>query len=357
MQQPNSPPKFKVVLIEHGYAAITPEREIISAAGGELIDGENLSRAEVLRLCEDAEAILVRRLQITASIIQRLRRCKIIVRYGVGTDNVDVDAATEANIIVGHVPAYCVDEVSAHAVALLLAAVRNVVSTHKKMERGAWDVHRDEPIYRMAERTLGIVGFGNIGRAVAQKLTGWGLRLLAYDPFFEKSRADALRVQFVDLDVLLRESDYISLHCPLLPETRHLISKRALSLMKPGAILVNTARGPIVDSDALLLALDRNKLAAAALDVFEEEPLSKDSPLRNHPRIVLSDHTAWYSEESQMQLQKSAAEEVVRVCTGGLPQSLANPEVLQRLGRWKEWTPPENVLWQLKRLRKLGRGT
>jgi len=208
----------------------------------------------------------------------------------------------------------------------------------------------------MAGRTLGIAGFGNIGRAVAQKLDGWGLRLLAYDPFFEKSRADALRAQFVDLETLLRESDYVSLHCPLLPETRHLIGKRALSLMKPGAILMNTARGPVVDSHALLTALDSGKLAAAALDVFEEEPLAKNSPLRTHPRIIVSDHTAWYSEESQMQLQKTAAEEVVRVCTGGLPTSLANPEVLHRLGRWNEWTPPDNVVWQLRRLQKLGRG-
>ena len=354
--KPVSAPKFKVVLIEHGYAAVTPEREIISAAGGELMDGEHLPLEEVLRLCEEAEGILVRRLQMTAAIIQRLHRCKIILRYGVGTDNVDVDAATEANIIVGHVPVYCVDEVSVQAIALLLAAVRRVVSTHQKMAEGGWDVHRDEPIYRMAGRTLGIVGFGNIGRAVAQKLAGWGLRLLAYDPFFEKSRADALRAQFVDLETLLRESDYVSLHCPLLPETRHLIGKRALSLMKPAAILVNTARGPIVDSHALLTALDRGKLAAAGLDVFEEEPLPKDSPLRTHPRIILSDHTAWYSEESQTQLQKAAAEEVVRVCTGGLPTSLANPEVLHRLGRWNEWTPPDNVVWQLRRLQKLGRG-
>src|SRR5438445_6425887 len=144
--KPSSAPKFKVVLIEHGYAAITPEREIISAAGGELIDGENLPLPQVLRLCEEAEGILVRRLQMTAEIIRRLRRCKVILRYGVGTDNVDVDAATEASIIVGHVPAYCVDEVSVHAIALLLAAVRKVIFTHEKMAQGGWDVHRDEPI-------------------------------------------------------------------------------------------------------------------------------------------------------------------------------------------------------------------
>jgi D-3-phosphoglycerate dehydrogenase len=176
--------------------------------------------------------------------------------------------------------------------------------------------------------------------------------MIACDPFFEKSRVDALRVQLVDFETLCRESDYVTLHCPLLPETHHLFDKKTLSLMKPGAILVNTARGPIVEARALLSALDRNHLSAAALDVFEEEPLPADSPLRHHPRLIITDHTAWYSEESQMQLQKTAAEEVARICSGELPRSLANPEVLERLGLLKGWNPPDNVLWQLKRLQK-----
>jgi len=346
---------FKVVLLEHAYESTRLEEEIISSAGGRLIIAENLPLEEGLQLCEEAEGILFRRLDITAAMIKRFRRCKVIVRYGVGTDNVDVSAATKANIIVGHVPTYCTDEVSVHAVALLLACVRKLVTTHKKMEEGAWDVHRGDPIYRMSGRTLGIVGFGNIGRAVAQKLTGWGLRMIAYDPFFEKSRVDALRVQFVDFETLCRESDYVTLHCPLLPETRHLFDKNTFSLMKPGAILVNTARGPIVEARALLSALDRGQLSGAGLDVFEEEPLPADSPLRHHPRVVVTDHTAWYSEEAQAQLQKTAAEEVVRVCTGELPRSLANPQVLERLGLLKGWNPPDNVLWQLKRLQRGGR--
>ena len=349
----NLTPSFKVVLVEHGYASIEREREIISAAGGELIDAEHLGLSEALRLCEEADGILFRRIDMTAPMIRKFRRCKILLRYGIGTDNIDTDAATKGGIIVGHVPSYCIDEVSVHAVALLLACVRKIVSTQRKVEQGGWEVHREEPIYRMAGRTLGLVGFGKIGRAVAQKLTGWGLRMLACDPFFEKSRGDALRVQFVDLKTLLAESDYVSLHCPLLPETRHLINAETLARMKPGSILVNTARGPVVDGTALLDALDRNHLASAALDVFEQEPPPADSPLRRHPRLVVTDHTAWYSEESQMQLQQTAAEEIARVCTGGLPESLANPEVLQRLGRWKEWNPPEHLIWQLRRLDKL----
>jgi D-3-phosphoglycerate dehydrogenase len=341
---------FKVVLIEHGYASIECERQIITRAGGEFIDADKLPLAEALRLCEEAEGILFRRIDITADMIRRFGRCKILLRYGVGTDNVPTTVATDAGIIVGHVPAYCIDEVSTHAIALLLACVRKVVVTRRKLEGGGWDVHREDPIYRMAGRTLGLVGLGHIGQAVARKLGGWGLTLLASDPFVERARAEALGVKLVDLDTLCRESDFVSLHCPLLAETRHLISKHALSLLKPGAILVNTSRGPVLDTRALLAALDAGRLACAGLDVFEEEPLPVDSPLRWHARVVASDHTAWYSEESQAELQKTAAEEVARVCTGGLPQSLANPEVLQRLGRFAEWTPSETARWQLKRM-------
>jgi len=344
-------PKFKVVLIEHGYATIECERQIIESAGGQFIDAEKLPLEEALRLCEEAEGIFCRRLEVTAALIKRFRRCKIIVRYGVGTDNVDVNAATEAGIIVGHVPAYCVDEVSTHAIALLLACARHIVPTHLKMGRGEWDVHRDEPIYRIEGRTLGLVGFGNIGQSMARKLQGWGLKLLATDPFVDAARADAVGVKLVDLETLCRKSDYVSLHCPLLPETRHLFDKRALAMMKRGAILINTARGPLIDLNALGEALDAGHFASAGLDVFEEEPLPVNSPLRQHPRVVVTDHTAWYSEESQQQLQRTAAEEMVRVCTGGLPLSLANPEVLHRLGRFDEWTPSEMARWQLKRLK------
>src|SRR5204862_153679 len=149
---------------------------------------------------------------------------------------------------------------------------------------------------------------------------------------------------------ICRKADYLSLHCPLLPETRHLISEEVFSLIKPGAILINTARGPLLDLRALVSALEGGRLASAGLDVFEEEPLAAESAIRKHPRIVLTDHTAWYSEESQIELQRTAVEEMVRVCTGGLPVSLANPEVIRRLGRLAEWTPAENMRWQLKRL-------
>jgi D-3-phosphoglycerate dehydrogenase len=347
-------PAFKVVLVEHGYASTEYERRIICEAGGEFIDAGKLPVSEALRLCETAEGVMVRRVEVTPELIRRFQRCKCIVRYGIGTDNVHLDAATAAGIIVTHVPDYCVDEVSAHTVALWLACVRKIVSTHKRVEQGAWDVHRDDPIHRTAGKTFGLVGLGKIGQAVAQKLNGWDLRLLATDPFADPAKAAALGVELVDVETLCRESDIVSMHCPLLPETRHLLSRPQFEWMKADAVVLNTARGPVVNTQALLAALESDRLAAAGLDVFEEEPLPTGSPLRRHPRVVVTDHTAWYSEESQIQLQISAAEEVVRACTGGLPRAIANPQVLLRLGRAAEWTPVETARWQLKRLEKLG---
>lgn len=348
--------KFKVILVKHGYPSVEPERKVVTDAGGEFFDGDKLSDVEENKICSEADGILVRWRKITPELIKTYRRCKIIVRYGVGTDNVDVDAATQAGIMVGHLPTYCLDEVSNHALALWLACVRRVVSTHQKIASGGWDPNPPEQIFRTAGKTMGLVGLGNIGRAVARKLNGWGMKLIATDPFVDAQRAEELGVRLVDFETLLKSSDYVSLHVPLLPETRHLMSARQFSLMKPGAILVNTARGPIVDGKALLDALNKGTLAQAALDVFEEEPPPATSPLRKHPNLILSDHLAWYSEDSQLELKISAAEEAVRVCTGGLPRSIANPDVLDRLGRLKDWSPNDTYRWQVKRIERIKAG-
>jgi len=342
-------PAFRAVLIEHGYSSTELERSIIEAAGGTFIDAESKPLEEALQLCESAEVVLCRRLQVTADILRRLARCRIIIRYGVGTDNIDVPAATQLGIMVGHVPVYCVDEVSTHTMALLLACSRRIVATHFKMKEGGWDVHRGDPIDRMEGKTLGLVGLGNIGRAVARKVQGWGWRVVATDPYLDQAVANSVGAELMDLETLCRTSDFISLHCPLLPETRHLINAERLAQMKASCILINTARGPLIDGRALLSALEKGHISQAGLDVFEEEPLPPASPFSSHPRLTVTDHTAWYSEASQRELQSKAAEEAVRVGTGALPYSLANPEVLKRLGKWSEWVVPEHVKWQLKR--------
>jgi len=344
--------KFKAVLIEHGYNSVDCERRIIEAAGGEFADCDGLPLAETLRACADADAVMVRRLPITREVLRGFRCCRMVLRYGVGVDNIDIQAATEAGVIVGHVPVYCQDEVSTHALALLLACARRLLPTLDRMREGGWDVHRSDPVFRLAGKTIGIVGLGTLGQATARKLQGWNARLLATDPYAGAETARALGMELVPLEALLAESDFVSLHVPLLPETTHLINERSLALMKPGAVLVNTARGPVVSGRDLLAALDSGRLSCAALDVFEEEPLPADSPLRRHPRLLVTDHMAWYSEESQMELQERAAREVARCCTGGLPEAIANPEVLEKLGRAGEWIPNHLARWQALRARE-----
>jgi len=342
--------QFLAVLLESGYRTGEYERDVITGAGGEFVDAQSLPADEAFDLCRQADGILVRRLTVTAGMIAQFKRCRIIVRYGVGTDNIDVDAATDAGIIVGNVPDYCIDEVSSHAVGMLLDCVRGISWTHTDLRRGGWDATRTEPVLRMSGKSLGIVGLGQIGSAVARKMGTWGLRILATDPYLADDHARALGVERATLEAVCCEADYLTLHVPLLPETHHLIGAKQFKMMKKGSILVNTSRGPVVDTDALIRGLSRRRPARAALDVFEEEPLALASPLRGHPGVLLTDHMAWHSEESQVQLQTSAARSLATACTGGLPGSVANPEVLHRLGRFDEWEPAPCMRWQLERM-------
>jgi len=345
---------FRVILVEHGYKVRHYEKDIITSAGGEFVDAEDRPLSETLDLCRQADGVLLRRTQVTAEMIRGFRQCRVIIRYGVGTDNIDIQAATDAGIIVGNVPDYCVDEVSTHAIALLLACVRELCATYARMTQGDWDVRRPVPVRQVAGKVLGLVGLGQIGSEVARKMAPSVLRILACDPFVEEGHARSLGAQIVDLETLCRQSDYISLHVPLLPETHHLIGAAQLKLAKRGCILVNTARGPVVDTQALLAALEDGRLSCAGLDVFEQEPLPGGSPIRQHPRIILTDHMAWYSEESQVRLQTSAAKSIVIACTGGVPASLSNPQVLCKLGKFEQWQPAPCMRWQLARLRKAG---
>jgi D-3-phosphoglycerate dehydrogenase len=347
---------FKVVILPHGFPSTDLEQQIIRQAGGCVVDGDQLpSEAAALREAEDADAILVRWTQLTPERLNRFRKCRIIVRYGIGYDNVDYEAATAAGILIGHCTDYCVDEVATHALALLLACARDLVPTHQRVAAGGWSTQPPVRQRRLAGSTMGLVGLGNIGRSVARKLGGWRLRLLAADPYVSPELAAELGVQLVDLPALCHQSDFISLHAPLLPETRHLIGRQELAWMKPAVMLINTARGPLVDEVALAESLASGQVAAVGLDVFETEPLPSVSPLRQHPRVIVSDHAAWYSEDALQELKSSVAEDAVRTCTGGLPRAIANPEVLHKLGRFHEWVPNYNAQWRAKRAAVAGR--
>jgi C-terminal binding protein len=261
---------------------------------------------------------------MTDATFARAPRLKAVVRAGVGYNNVDLVAAGRRGIGVCNVPDYGTEEVADHALAMLLALVRHLPESDASMRRGEWDYRIASNAVRLRGKTLGLVGCGRIGTATALRARAFGLDVAFYDPYVATGLDKALGIRRVPtLDALLAESDFLSLHCDLRPTSRHLIDAKALDLLRPGAVLINTARGPVVDQSALLDALDSGRLYAAGLDVFEREPLDDDR-LRHHPRVLLSPHSAFYSREGFIELRTKTAEEVARVLDGVPPLNLVN---------------------------------
>lgn len=324
-----------VVVSDHGYADLGIEAEVLDALGRgvRLVPAQCHSAAELAVVAAEADAVLNQYLPVDAAAINACRRCRVISRYGVGFDTVDVAAATSAGVCVTNVPDYCVGEVSDHALALLLAAARQVVALHTHVVAGRWEARSGQAIRRLDGQVLGLVGFGRMARALAAKAAPLGLRRLAHDPYVADDAMRSAGVEPVGLEALLSAADFVSLHIPLEAGTRGLIDARRLGWMKPTAWLINTARGPIVDGAALLTALASGRLGGAALDVWEEEPLPTDHPLRRMPRVILTPHIAWYSVESEHELRRKAAGNVVAVLRNERPSHLVNPEVWERRRR------------------------
>jgi D-3-phosphoglycerate dehydrogenase len=283
----------------------------------------------ILDAAREADALMVTYAKITGDIIRGLERCRVIGRFGIGVDNIDIEAATERGIVVTYVPDYCVDEVSDHAMALLLALARKVALGNTLVQAGRWEMPAVVPIRRLRGRTLGLVGFGKIPQLLAPKAQAFGLKVIASDPFVADQAMADLGVERVDLEPLLARADFISLHAPLTAETHHMFNGDAFARMKPEALLVNTARGPLVDVKALAEALDAGQLAGAALDVLPEEPPPADSPVMGRDNVILTPHTAFYSEQALLDLQTKAAEDVARVLSGERPRYPVNPQVLE----------------------------
>jgi D-3-phosphoglycerate dehydrogenase len=266
---------------------------------------------------------------LDADMIAAMPRCLAIVRYGVGYDGVDVSAATKAGICVVNVPDYGTEEVALHALSLLLAVHRRLTRYDGALREGLWlqGTQIAPPIHRLRGLTLGIVGLGRIGRTVALYAAPLGLHVFACDPYIARAAASDAGTVLVDYATLLRQSDFVTFHTPLDRETRHLLGEAELRVMKRGAVVINTSRGPVVDNAAVARALHEGRLAGAGLDVFEEEPVPLDHPLRSAPNTILTPHVAWYSEESMRALKRGVAEEVARVARGEWPRSIVNPEV------------------------------
>jgi D-3-phosphoglycerate dehydrogenase len=311
---------LKVIVTDDRYGSYAEETAVLKEIGAS-VEVHNLGdEAETAQVLRDADGILVNLHPLPATVIQELQKCRVISRYGVGYDNVSVEAATAKGIWVTRVPDYCLEDVSDQALALLLGCVRKVAFKDRRIREGAWNLHKEQPSYRITGKTLGLIGYGAIARTLHRKISGFGLgRVLVFDPYLDPKKIEENGAESATLRSLLKNSDYISVHAPLNDGTRGLIGGRELSLMKKTAILINTSRGPLLEEKAVADALASGKIAAAGLDVFETEPLPADSLLRQLDNVILSDHTGWYSEESVVELKTKAAQNVLEVLKGGKP--------------------------------------
>jgi D-3-phosphoglycerate dehydrogenase / 2-oxoglutarate reductase len=305
------------------FPNLDPAREVLGRIGGELRLATETTPEAILQVAKEADGLLVTYAKITAPMIAQMTRCRVISRFGIGVDNVDLDAATAAGIVVTKVPDYCIDEVSDHALALMMALARKIPSSSAQVHAGRWDMKAVVPIHRLRGSVLGLVGFGRIPQLMAPKAQAFGIRVIAYDPYVPAEVYAAANVASIDFPELIRTSDFVSVHAPLMAETRGLFNAAVLRQMKPSAYLVNTARGPIIDEQALADALDAGHLAGAALDVMTQEPPA-GSPLVGRADVIITPHTAFYSEESLVELQTKASEEVVRVLSGEMPRNPVN---------------------------------
>jgi D-3-phosphoglycerate dehydrogenase / 2-oxoglutarate reductase len=309
-------PRTLIAVTDSPFPSLDPAKAALARLDPEYRMAKSPSAEDILAVARDADAVLVTYAKLPRQLLAELKKCKAIGRFGLGVDNIDLPAAKEFGIAVNYVPDYCLREVSDHAMALLLALARKITLSNKLVQSGRWEVPPIVPLRRLEGQVLGLVGFGNIPRALAPKAKAFGLKVLTYDPYVSQDALASTGVESVGFDDLLARSDFISVHAPLQPATRGLMNAKAFAKMKKGAYLINTARGPLVDEAALVAALDSGHLGGAALDVVTTEPLAKDSPLIGRDNVILTPHTAFYSVEALEELQTKCASDVARVLCG-----------------------------------------
>ena len=309
-----NPPK--VVITDHSFANIASEQAVVLAGGANLIVAQCKSEDEVIAAAEGAAALLVQWAPITERVLATLRSCKVVVRYGIGVDNIDLAAAKRLGVPVANVPDYCIDEVADHTLALALSLGRQLGATERRLRAGGWKITPPAPMPAFRDMVFTTLGFGRIGRAVLDRARTFGFKLAAYDPLLPDDVFLSAGVRRVTLDEAFTGADLLSLHLPLIAATRHLVSADRLATMRPSTLLVNTSRGGLIDTRALAEGLRAGRLAGAGLDVYEEEPLPLTHPLLQCATAVLTSHTAWFSAASVQRLQRFAAEEAVRGVRG-----------------------------------------
>ncbi|HSB69821.1 MAG TPA: C-terminal binding protein [Candidatus Methylomirabilis sp.] len=318
---------FIVIHTDPLHSDFSAEREELAAIGAEFRTARCRTEAEVAAACRDADGLIVTYARVGRSALAAMPKLRVIVRTGVGYDTLDVPAATERKILVANVPDYCVSEVADHTLALLLSWWRRIGELDQQVRTQGWGPPV-KPVLRLEGRTLGILGLGRIGRAVAARARGFGVRIMACDPYVPQEVFASLGVQPVSVQDLFRASDILTIHSPLTHETDGIVCEKTLRLMRPTAVVVNTARGGLIKTDDLVRAVREGWIAGAALDVIEVEPLPPDHPIRGLSRVLLTPHAAWYSEDSEPELRRRAARIVAQALRGERPASLLNPEIL-----------------------------
>lgn len=323
-----------MVITDYDYGDVSVEKEILEAVGAEVVALQAKSEADLFEAAPDCAAMMNQYARIGDSVISRMKKCEVIARYGVGVDIVDVAAASAKGILVTNVQDYCTEEVADHAISLWLTLARKLPDYDRATHAGIWRWQSGKPVYRLRGRTMGVVSFGKIGQAISDRAKAFGVNVIAYDPFLPASVAMQNGVDLVSKPELLARSDYILMQAPMTPDTKHFLSDAEFAAMKPGAILVNTGRGPTVDNAALFRALSEGHLAAAGLDDPEEEPAKRanwtpdDNPLFTLPNVLVTPHAAYYSEESIHAARVTAATQVAKVLTGQKPDYTVNAEAL-----------------------------
>jgi D-3-phosphoglycerate dehydrogenase len=319
----------KVLVTDYVWPSVEPERAVLAGADAELVVAPDGSQETLAALARDVDGILTCFEQVTEKVVRAAEKCVVIGRYGVGVDNIDVKTATELGIVVTYVPDYCVDEVSDHVIALLMAWNRRIVLFDNATKRKAWGSEGlGMRIMRLRGKKIGVVGFGRIGKEVARKALAFGMQVLATDPFLTPDVAREHGATMVDISELLGRSDFVTLHAPLMPQTENMIGRKELAAMKSEAFLINAARGPLIDEDALHWALTSGEIAGAGLDVLVDLAPPTDHPLVALENVIITPHTAFFSQEAVLELEERAAGEVAKVLRGEMPDNPVNPEVL-----------------------------
>ena len=324
--------KYRVVMTDYDYESLAEIEKALDKIDAEFIPAHCKNEDEVIELTREADAIITEYYDpLNRRLIEHLRKCKVIVRTGIGVNTIDIQAATDHNICVVNVPDYCLDEVTEHVLSLLFILARKVSLLTNSVKKGEWNWNIVKPVFRIKGRTLGLVGLGKIGKSLAKKAKGLEMSLICYDPYIDTEQAEKEGVKSVSFEDLLKESDFISIHTPLNEETRGMFGEKEFRMMRKGACIVNTSRGPIIENKALYEALKQGWIAGAGLDVMEKEPPDKEEPLLRLDNVVLTPHCAWYSHNSEVRLKTTVGEEVARVLSGRRPLSLVNPEVLEKV--------------------------